>query len=158
MDRIVNLRHRKRILNRSNNMKSKNIEGSKMILSLRTKLKILFIDYLFIICIISLLKSLLSIKLGFSYSLLFWLFIYIMYYVLPEYYFRCTLGMRLFKVSIKSKDLNNFKKRFLLYSVIVFFDRFVLIIFYIFGVLAFTDKKLLISEKYTGFRWINVSH
>lgn len=139
-------------------MKSKNIEGSKMILSLRTKLLILFIDYLFIICIIFLLKSLLSIKLGFSYSLLLWLFTYIMYYALPEYYFRCTLGMRLFKVSIKSKDLNNFKKGFLLYSILVFFDRFVLLIFYIFGVLFFTEKKLLISEKYSGFRWINVSH
>ena len=62
-----------------------------------------------------------------EYPWLFRLSIYLFYYVLPEYIFKSTLAMRLFNVSLKSKNTMDFKREFFIYSVLVFFDRFLLL-------------------------------
>lgn len=126
-------------------------------LSLRLKLIILFIDYIIIIGIISILDFLSITGLEQDYAWLFRLSIYFLYYVFPEYVFKCTLGMRLFNVSLKTKTFKDFKKRFFLYSVLVFFDRCLLLVIYIFGVLLLTNKNLLLSEKYSGLRWQKIA-
>jgi hypothetical protein len=62
--------------------------------------------------------------------------------------------MKLFGVSIKFSKQIRLNKSFLIYSTLVLFDRVLLLVFYIFQVLLQSDKKLLISEKYSGFRWV----
>ena len=128
---------------------------SEQNLSLRLKLIILFVDYIIIIIITSILDYLSITGLEQDYAWSFRLSIYFLYYVFPEYAFKRTLGMRLFKVSLKAKTLEDFKKGFLLYSALVFFDRFLLLVVYIFGVLFLTNRNLLLSEKYSGIRWCN---
>jgi len=129
-------------------------------LSLRLKVIILCIDYMIFGVVISVLDFLPVTGLEPVYAWLIMLSIYLLYYVFPEYVFKCTLGMRLFNVSLKRKTFKDFSKRFFLYSVLVFFDRFLLLVIYIFGVLLLTNKKLLLSEKYSGLRWqkIDSSH
>lgn len=126
-------------------------------ISLRLKLIILFADYIIIIGIISIFDSLSMTSIEEEYPWLFRLSIYLFYYVLPEYIFKSTLAMRLFNVSLKSKNTMDFKREFFIYSVLVFFDRFLLLVVYIFRVLFFTNRNLLLSEKYSGLSWSNVN-
>lgn len=122
-------------------------------LSLKLKLIILFIDYILIISIISILDFCSITGLEQDYAWLFWISIYFLYYVFPEYFFKSTLAMRLFNVSLETKNFKNFKNNFFIYSVLAFFDRCLLLVIYIFGVLLLTNKNLLLSEKYSGIRW-----
>lgn len=132
----------------------KNKEGINEDLSLKQKLTILFVDYIIIIGIISILDSVSITGLERDYVWSFRLSVYFLYYVFPEYFFKRTLGMKLFGVSLKMEiALKSFEKRFLLYSILVFFDRFLLLVIYIFGTLLLTDRNLLLSEKYSGLRW-----
>ena len=124
-------------------------------ISLRLKLIVLFVDYIIIIGIISIFDSLSITGIEEDYPWLFRLSIYFFYYVFPEYIFKYTLAMRLFNVSLKSKKRMDFKREFLLYSVLVFFDRFLLLVVYIFRVLFFSNRNLLLSEKYSGLSWSN---
>jgi hypothetical protein len=124
-------------------------------LSLSLKVKILFLDYIILVVIISILDAIALTGLEKEYVWLFWLSVYILYCVFPEFIFKRTLGMKLFKVSLKPKKLNDFKNVFLLYSVLVLFDRFLILVVYLFGVLLLTDRNLLVSEKFSGLRWRN---
>lgn len=124
-------------------------------ISLRLKLIILFVDYIIIIGIISIFDSLSITGIEEDYPWLFRLSIYFFYYVFPEYIFKYTLAMRLFNVSLKSKKTMDFKREFLIYSVLVFFDRFLLLVVYIFRVLFYSNRNLLLSEKYSGLSWSN---
>jgi hypothetical protein len=134
-----------------------NIDENKGLIEISKKSKviIMFIDYIFIIALISILNS--SSILSFLEIDTPWLFrllIYFLYYTLTEFYFNRTLGMKLFGVSIKFSKQIRLNKSFLIYSTLVLFDRVLLLVFYIFQVLLQSDKKLLISEKYSGFRWV----
>lgn len=124
-------------------------------ISLRLKLIILFVDYIIIIGIISIFDSLSITGIEEDYPWLFRLSFYFFYYVFPEYIFKYTLAMRLFNVSLKSKKPMDFKREFLIYSVLVFFDRILLLVVYIFRVLFYSNRNLLLSEKYSGLSWSN---
>lgn len=123
------------------------------------KLKILFTDYFIIIFLIFILNDLMKSTLGIErgYPWLFRLFIYSIYFFLSELYFNKTLGMNLFGVSVINKKKGKITKHFVIYSFIALFDRFVLMIVYIFRVLFQSDKKLLMCEKLSGLRWVRVS-
>lgn len=132
------------------------VENNEFVeISKKLKVIIIFIDYIFIITLISLLtnKSFASI-LDIDMPWLFRFLIYLFYYVLMEFCFNKTLGMKLFGVSIRSKNQRKLDKSFLTYSVLVLFDRVLFLVIYIFQILLFSNKKLLISEKYSGFRWV----
>lgn len=122
-------------------------------LSLKSKLVILFFDYIILISIVSVLDAIALTGLERDYAWFFWLAVYLLYYVFPEYIFKRTLGMRLFKATLKSQNVSNFKIQFLKYSLLVFIDRVFLLIIYIFSVLLQTDRNLLVSEKLSNFRW-----
>lgn len=139
------------------NRKNKIIENNETepaVLSLRLKLLIIFVDYIIIIAIVSIISNLSVVRLEQNHPWLFRLVIYLIYYVFSEYFFRKTLGMKFFGVFIFNKKSDSLNKRFLIYSLLIFFDRFLLLVIYIFRLLFFTDKKLLNSEKYSGLRWI----
>lgn len=135
------------------NQINKNKVDSPAILSLKLKLLVIFIDYIIIIAIISILNNTPVLTLEQEHPWLFRLFIYFLYYVFPEYFYKKTLGMKFFGVFIFNKKTNSFKTRFLKYSLLVFFDRFLFLVIYTFGVLLSTDKNLLISEKFSGLIW-----
>ncbi len=122
-------------------------------LSLKSKLAILFVDYIILIGIVCVLDAIALTGLEGDYACFFWLAVYLLYYVFPEYIFKRTFGMRFFKVTLKSQNACNFKIQFLKYSVLIFNDRILLLIIYIFGVLLQTDRNLLLSEKLSNFRW-----
>jgi len=132
------------------------IKNSELVeISKKIKVIIIFTDYIFIIGLISILTNkILDPVLDVNRPWLFRFIIYLFYYTLMEFYFNKTLGMKLFGVSIKGKSERKLDKPFLIYSVLVLFDRILFLVFYIFQVLFYSEKKLLISEKYSGFRWV----
>ena len=84
--------------------------------------------------------------------ILFALLFYLIYFVLSEYLFHRTLAMWIFGVSIphiRKKEKNKFLK----YSLLVFLDRNLFLIVYIFRVLFSINNPLLISERYSGLKW-----
>ncbi len=123
-------------------------------LSIRLKLIILFIDYIIVISLISILD--LTFKLGEKNPWIFWASVYSIYYVLPELYYNRTLTMKFFGVKI-GKTQNRLNRTFLLYSFLIFLDRIVLLIIYIFRLLLQGKSNLLISEKYSGLRWLKTN-
>ena len=125
-------------------------------LSLKTKVIILFIEYFIFFGVSSVLYNLtISIlEVERFYPWIFRLFIYLIYYAFAEFYFNKTLCMSMFGVSILNRKKGHFSKSFLTYTLLAFFDRFLFIIFYMFGVLLNYEKNLLLSEKHSGLRWI----
>lgn len=132
------------------------IDKNNVLVEITKKLKIIiiFIDYIFIITLISILTKSLTPILNIDTPWLFRFLIYLLYYTLMEFYFNKTLGMSFLGVSIKNKNHRKLDMLFLTYSVLVLFDRVIFLVIYIFQVLLCSDKKLLVSEKYSGFRWV----
>lgn len=127
-------------------------------LTLKSKLIILFIDYIIIIIIISFLEKASITGLEQHYPWFFRLFIYILYYVIPEFFFKKTLGMRILKVKITDNNENkDFVTRFLIYTFLIFLDRFFFLIFYLFSAMMMFNNKLLLSEKLTNLRWEKIT-
>jgi hypothetical protein len=121
-------------------------------LSMKSKLTILVIDYLLLIVIISTLSTI--IDFDFISPWIYWIVVYIIYYFLFELFFNQTLGMFLFRVIIINKKKRELNKPFIIYSLLIFMDRILLLILYIFRVLLNSDNKLLISEKESNIRWV----
>jgi hypothetical protein len=120
-------------------------------LTLKDKLVILFVDYIIVIGIILIVTDLT--KLGESNPWLFRFSVYLIYYFISELLFNRTFGMRLFNVAIDGKKVGQFNLAFMKYSCIILIDRFVLLILYIFRMLFFSNKILMLSENYSGLRW-----
>lgn len=120
------------------------------------KLATLIVDYLFLIFIIYLTQLLFGSINTIEYKSpwLFWFMMYLLYYFLPEIVFKRTFGMFLFGFRL---DTNKEKKikPFLMYSIIVLFDRKIFLVIYIFRILFNSQKKLLFAEFYSGLRWEN---
>jgi hypothetical protein len=119
---------------------------------MKSKLTILVIDYLLLIVIISTLSTI--IDFDFISPWIYWIVVYIIYYFLFELFFNQTLGMFLFRVIIINKKKRELNKPFIIYSLLIFMDRILLLILYIFRVLLNSDNKLLISEKESNIRWV----
>ena len=124
-------------------------------LSLKTKVIILFIEYFVFFGVSSVLYNLTIsfLEVDRFYPWFFRLFIYLVYYVFVEFYLNKTLCMSIFGVSISNRKKGHFSSSFLKYSLLALFDRFLFLIFYMFGVLLNYDKGILLSEKYSGLRW-----
>lgn len=114
---------------------------------------ILFIDYIVFITTIAFLDKASITGLEQQYPLILWLFVYILYYVVPEYFFKKTLGMKMLKVKITDDENKHFRKRFLIYTFLIFLDRFIFLIFYLASAIMMFDYKLLLSEKLTNLKW-----
>lgn len=121
-------------------------------LSMKSKVLILFMDYLMIILIISILRVF-HIPFIEEHSILFWFIVYVLYYVLPEWFFKRTLAMRFQGVHIVDLRNNSSIKSFLIYSFLAFFDRIVFLIVYLIVAMLMFDYRLLLSEKLSGLRW-----
>ena len=124
-------------------------------LSLKIKVIILFIEYFIFSGITIFLHNIFTTVLEIDrfYSLLFVIFIYLIYYFLAEFYFNCTLCMRMFGVYITNKKEKKINSSFLIYTLLVFFDRTILIVFYMLGVIL-NYEGLLLSEKYSDLKWV----
>lgn len=129
-----------------------NIQNKEKKLSLKFKLKILFTDYLLIIGLISFFNIIFP-HLDKNHPWFFWLCMYFIYYTCPEFFFKRTLGMRLWNVFIYNTRNSGFNKKFLIYSIVVILDRFVFSIFYLASAIHMFDNKLFLSEKISGLRW-----
>lgn len=121
------------------------------------KLLILFVDY----AVFGLLFLLLDFIVFFHLEIVKisgWFFIglvYFLFFTLSEHFFNRTIGMKLFKVSIENKKRGELNKSFIIYSLLIILDRFLLIVlFYFFRVFFHSKENLLLSEKYSGLRWI----
>ena len=128
-------------------------------ISLRLKVIILLADFFLFFGVVSLSYELLIsiLEVDRYHPWLFRLFMYLIYYTLSELFFNRTLGMTLFGVSLSDRENGEMDKSFFKYSLIVFVDRVLLTVVYMFGVLFRSDKKLLMSEKYSGIRWVKKS-
>lgn len=134
------------------NKNQENIET----LSNKLKLIVLSLDYIIFSLLFLTIEEIVYSKLNFdrAFPWLFRLLIYFVFFTLSELIFNRTLGMRLFKVSLANKRIGKSSKAFIKYSVLVIFDRFILIfLFYFFRVFFQSKKNLLLSEKYSGLRW-----
>lgn len=120
------------------------------------KLLVLFVDLALFAVYLSIIESLLLPIFGLE-DLNTWSIVFLTYFLLfliPEFYFNRTLGMKFFNVLIKNRRPGEINKNFITYSILVIFDRFLLIILlYFFRVFFYSNKNLLLSEKYSGLRW-----
>lgn len=125
-------------------------------LSNRLKLVILFVDYIIFAVLFLTIEDIVYSQLGIErvYPWLFRVLIYFIFYTLSEFYFNGTIGMKFFGVSIVNKKRGKLSKSFIIYSLLVFLDRFLLLLLvYFFRVFFYSKPNLLISEKYSGLRW-----
>lgn len=128
-----------------------------MDLSLKYKLQILFTDYLIIIFLIFIIDTIFP-YFDDNFPWLFWLVIYIIFYSFPEYIFRKTIGMKIWNTEISDNRNKNFKKKFLLYSILVFLDRYVFLVIHLASAGMLFDRKLLFSEKFSDLRWKKIKN
>lgn len=125
---------------------------------LKTKLLILFVDFYIsqgISAIIYYADNSVSnyIRQHLLLILLLGISILILYHVLPEYFFKQTLGMKLFGAFISYKNEGSFKNKFPIYSLVALLDRRMFLIVYIARVLILSEKDLLFCEKISGLEW-----
>lgn len=128
-------------------------------LLLRTKVLIIFIEnFIFWGITFLLYNFVLSIlKIDRFHPWYFRLFIYILYFVFSEFYFKKTLLMKFFNIHLTQKNMSKPFSiwTFIIYTIFIFLDRFVLVVFYMFGIFMLrTEKGLLISERFSGLRWL----
>ncbi len=126
-------------------------------LSNKLKLAILFTDYLVFSLLFLTIEYLFKAQLGLGidYPWLFRLLIYFVFFTMMEFLFNCSLGMKLFKVSLPNRRNCHLDKAFLKYALLIIPDRFILLILvYFFRVFFHSRENLLLSEKYSGLRWV----
>lgn len=119
------------------------------------KLKVLFADYFFIVFVAFIVDGILESNFGNDWlnPWLFRILIYLLVIFLPELYLNKTLGMKFFGVIIEGKKKGRISFQFAKYSILIFLDRYLFILVYIFRVLLYSNASLLLSEKYSGLRW-----
>jgi hypothetical protein len=85
-----------------------------------------------------------------------WMLSYIFYFVLPEFFFKRSLAMKLFGVKIDEK--NGTLKNQLIYMIFAFFDRTILFVINAFyGIMGQNEYKLFFSENFSGFRLVKTN-
>jgi len=122
-----------------------------MNLSLKIKVIVIYTDLIIVISIFGLLGIFSNSEVIHTWT--FRLLMYILYYVVPEYFFHMTIGMKIWKVKIG--DSGN-KNRFFLYSILIFLDRYIFLVFYLISILMMYNKNFLLSEKLSKLRWLKI--
>ena len=129
--------------------------NNEVSLSLKDKVIILFVEFFVFAGISTLLYNFFLYVIGAEsfYPWHFRGFMYLIYFVLFEFFFNQTLCMIIFRVAISNRRKKEFNMPFLKYGLLVFFDRFLFIIIYMYGVMFRVKRNLLLSEKLSGLRW-----
>ena len=145
-------------------MKTSEKKNTTSTVSNRTKIAILFVDFFMFALIFMIIEDIMYKYLGVEkvYPWIFRLIIYFVFFTMSEFVFNATIGMKLMKVSIVNRQKGRLNMTFILYSLFVVLDRFLLFIFiYSFRVLMYSNANLILAEKISGLRWSkkpNVKH